>query len=327
MMRSGNGSTGISASPSWSSWAASSRSPWGSRAGCACSTSTTTRCSPGLPRRWRRDSRTPRRLPRRRLRPNTGRSPARQTRRRSPSPAGPRPAACAVTFEGKTCLITGAAGNLGRAVAAAFASAGASLVLIDLDDKVLRSAFGRDDERKLLLRADLLDAASVAQAVAAVRFPGIDVLCNIAGGFRMGHPVHETPESVWELMLDLNAKSVINTARAVVPKMLAAGRGKIVNIGAVAGLAGKANMGAYSASKSAVIRLTESMSVELRDKGINVNCVLPSVIDTPQNRADMPGADPRRWVAPEALADVILFLSSDAARAVHGAAIPVTGLV
>ena len=143
----------------------------------------------------------------------------------------------------------------------------------------------------------------------------------------MGHPVHETPESVWELMLDLNAKSVINTARAVVPKMLAAGRGKIVNIGAVAGLSGKANVGAYSASKSAVIRLTESMSAELRDKGINVNCVLPSVIDTPQNRADMPGADPRRWVAPEALADVILFLASDAARAIHGAAIPVTGLV
>jgi NAD(P)-dependent dehydrogenase (short-subunit alcohol dehydrogenase family) len=232
-----------------------------------------------------------------------------------------------VTFEGKTCLITGAAGNLGRAVAAAFASAGASLILVDLDDKVLRSAYARDDERKAFIRADLLDAASVTKALANARFDRIDVLCNIAGGFRMGHPVHETPEDIWELMLDLNAKSVINTARAVVPKMLAAGYGKIVNIGAVAGLRGGAKMGAYSASKSAVIRLTESMSAELRDKGINVNCVLPSVIDTPQNRADMPSADPRRWVAPEALADVVLFLASDAARAIHGAAIPVTGLV
>lgn len=230
-------------------------------------------------------------------------------------------------FSGKTCLITGAAGNLGRAVAGAFASAGASLILVDLDDKVLRSAYGRDDERKALVRADLLDAASVAQAVAAARFDRIDVLCNIAGGFRMGHPVHETPEDVWELMLDLNAKSLINTTRSVVPKMLAAGYGKIVNVGAVAGLRGGAKMGAYSASKSAVIRLTEAMSAELRDKGINVNCVLPSVIDTPQNRADMPGADPRRWVAPEALAEVVLFLASDAARAIHGAAIPVTGLV
>jgi NAD(P)-dependent dehydrogenase (short-subunit alcohol dehydrogenase family) len=109
--------------------------------------------------------------------------------------------------------------------------------------------------------------------------------------------------------------------------MIASRSGKIVNIAALAGLAGKANMGAYSASKSAVIRLTESMSAELRDKGINVNCILPSVIDTPQNRADMPGADPRRWVAPEALADVVLFLASDQARAIHGAAIPVTGLV
>jgi len=234
-----------------------------------------------------------------------------------------------VTFEGKTCLITGAAGNLGRAVAAAFASTGAALVLLGRDEKSLRTALGNWGERSLFLEADLLDAAAVGNAIrtAVDSFGRIDVLCNIAGGFRMGHPVHETPEDTWELMLDLNAKSVIHTARAVVPGMIAAGYGKIVNIAALAGLAGKANMGAYSAAKSAVIRLTESMSAELRDKGINVNCILPSIIDTPQNRADMPGADPRRWVAPEALAKVVLFLASDAARAIHGAAIPVTGLV
>ncbi|HEX9571129.1 MAG TPA: SDR family NAD(P)-dependent oxidoreductase [Burkholderiales bacterium] len=234
-----------------------------------------------------------------------------------------------MTFEGKTCLVTGAAGNLGRAVAAAFASTGAALVLLGRDEKSLRTVLGNRGERSLFLEADLLDAAAVANAVrtAVDRFARIDVLCNIAGGFRMGHPVHETPEDTWELMLDLNAKSVINTARVVVPRMIAAGQGKIVNIAALAGLGGKANMGAYSAAKSAVIRLTESMSAELRDKGINVNCILPSIIDTPQNRADMPGADPRRWVAPEALAEVVLFLASDAARAIHGAAIPVTGLV
>ena len=234
-----------------------------------------------------------------------------------------------MTFEGKTCLITGAAGNLGRAVAATFASAGASLALVDRDDKSLRAAYGHQAERSLALDVDLLNAGAVVKAVrtAVDRFGRIDILCNIAGGFRMGHPVHETPEDTWELMLDLNARSVINTARAVVPGMLAAGHGKIVNIAALAGLDGKANMGAYSASKSAVIRLTESMSAELRDKGINVNCILPSIIDTPQNRADMPRADPRRWVSPEALADVVLFLASDRARAIHGAAIPVTGLV
>jgi NAD(P)-dependent dehydrogenase (short-subunit alcohol dehydrogenase family) len=213
-----------------------------------------------------------------------------------------------LTFEAKICLITGAAGNLGRAVSAAFASAGAFLVLLDRELKSLRAAYGDKSERILLLGADLLDADAVATAVktAAQRFPRIDVLCNIAGGFRMGSPVHETSEDTWGLMLDLNAKSVINTSRAVVPGMIAAGQGKIVNIAALAGLGGKANMGAYSASKSAVIRLTESMSAELRDKGINVNCILPSIIDTPQNRADMPGADPRRWVSPEALADVVM---------------------
>lgn len=234
-----------------------------------------------------------------------------------------------MTFEAKTCLITGAAGNLGRAVGAALASAGASLVLLDRELRNLRAAYGNQSERALLLEVDLLDASAVAKAVgtAMQRFARIDVLCNIAGGFRMGHPVHETPEDVWELMLDLNAKSVINTARAVVPGMIASRSGKIINIAALAGLGGKANMGAYSASKSAVVRLTESMSAELRDKGINVNCILPSIIDTPQNRADMPGADPRRWVSPAALADVVLFLASDRARAIHGAAIPVAGLV
>jgi len=111
-----------------------------------------------------------------------------------------------------------------------------------------------------------------------------------------------------------------------VPVMLKAGGGNIVNIGAFAAQKGAAQMGAYVASKSAVIRLTESMAAELREKNINVNCVLPTIIDTPENRAAMPDADPKRWVSPQALAEVIVFLSSDAARAIHGAAVPVTGL-
>lgn len=230
-----------------------------------------------------------------------------------------------MNFDGKTCLVTGAAGNLGRAVADAFAANGASLVLVDHNEETLRSAYGQGGERKSLVRANLLDASSVAQALG--RFSRIDVLCNIAGGFRMGQPVHETSEDTWDLMLGLNAKSVINVARAVVPGMIAAGHGKIVSIAALAGLAGKAEMGAYSASKAAVVRLTESMSAELRDKGINVNCIMPSIIDTPQNRAAMPNADPSRWVTPQALAEVVKFLASDGASAIHGAAIPVTGRV
>jgi NAD(P)-dependent dehydrogenase (short-subunit alcohol dehydrogenase family) len=230
-----------------------------------------------------------------------------------------------VEFQGKVCLVTGAAGNLGRAVAAAFAAEGASLLLMDHQVEHLRSAYGNEGEGKRFALADLRDAQSVARALPAGT--RIDVLCNIAGGFRMGQAVHETTDETWDLMLGLNAKSVVNCARAVVPGMLAAGQGKIVNVAALAGLSGKANMGAYVASKSAVMRLTESMAAELRDKHINVNCILPSTIGTPQNRKDMPKADPRRWVAPEALADVVLFLASDAARAIHGAAIPVSGLV
>ncbi|MBI2383686.1 MAG: SDR family NAD(P)-dependent oxidoreductase [Gammaproteobacteria bacterium] len=233
-----------------------------------------------------------------------------------------------MSFDNKVVMITGAAGNLGRAVAAAFASAGASLVLVDLDEGGLRAAYPGADARRLLLAADLTRLESVQTAVQAAvdRFGRIDALCNIAGGFRMGPAVHETLPELWAQMMDMNAGTLLNAVRAVVPRMLAAGGGCIVNVGAGAGQGGRAHMGAYSAAKSAVIRLTEAMAGELRERGINVNCVLPSIIDTPQNRADMPQADPRRWVAPQDLAQVILFLCSDGARAVHGAAVPVVGL-
>ncbi len=228
----------------------------------------------------------------------------------------------------ETVLITGASGNLGRAVAAAFAARGANLALLDRDRAHLDAAFGGESDRRMLVAADLLDAAAVEAAAAAVvaRFGCIDALCNIAGGFRMGTPVHATSDADWNFLFDLNVRTVLHTARAVVPRMLAAGRGRIVNVGAFAAQKGAAAMGAYVASKSAVIRLTETMAAELRDRGINVNCVLPTVMDTPENRNAMPGADPSRWVAPADLASVIAFLASDAARAIHGAAVPVTGL-
>ena len=232
-------------------------------------------------------------------------------------------------LDGRVALITGAAGNLGRAVAQAFAAAGASRVLLGRDEASLRKHYAADDARTMLVGADLADPGSVAVAVgqALARFPRIDLLCNLAGGFDMGPPVHQTPDELWERMLGINVRTVLNTVRAVVPGMIAARYGKIVNVGAASALSGKANMGAYTAAKSAVIRLTESMSAELRDKGVNVNCVLPSIIDTPENRAAMPKADPSRWVSPRDLAEVIVFLASDKAAAIHGAAIPVTGLV
>jgi NAD(P)-dependent dehydrogenase (short-subunit alcohol dehydrogenase family) len=223
-------------------------------------------------------------------------------------------------FDKRTVMVTGAAGHLGRAVAKAFDELGASLVLLDMKEEKAGS--------HLFLQADLRDAESVQRAAhtALQRFGRIDVLCNIAGAFRMGPPVHETKDADWDFLFDVNARSVLHTSRAVVPAMLKSGAGKIINVGAYAAQKGTAAMGAYVASKSAVIRLTETMAAELRDKNINVNCVLPTIIDTPDNRAAMPGADPGRWVPPHDLAAVIVFLASDAARAVHGAAIPVTGL-
>jgi NAD(P)-dependent dehydrogenase (short-subunit alcohol dehydrogenase family) len=228
-------------------------------------------------------------------------------------------------------MITGAAGALGRAVARAFADRGAALVLLDRDEATLRAAFpGGDGEHpgRLLAAADLADATAVQAAAdaALARFGRIDVLCNIAGGFTMGEAVHETSDDTWARMFDLNARSVVHTARAVVPAMQRQGRGKVINVGANGAARGAAQMGAYAASKSAVARLTESMAAELREQGINVNCVLPSILDTPANRAAMPDADPARWVAPADLAAVVVFLASDAARAVHGASVPVVGL-
>ena len=233
-----------------------------------------------------------------------------------------------MSFKGQTVVITGAAGNLGQAVAARFAREGANLALLDLNQAALDQVPAAGAGDVLRQGVDLSDAASVAAAVAAViaRFGRIDALCNLAGGFHMGEKVHEIPADKWDFMMELNAGSVLRMAQAVVPHMLKAGGGRIVNIGANSALGGKAEMGAYVAAKSAVIRLTETMAAELRGHNINVNCVLPSIIDTPQNRAAMPKADPAKWVAPDALADVLLFLCSPAARAIHGAAIPVVGL-
>jgi NAD(P)-dependent dehydrogenase (short-subunit alcohol dehydrogenase family) len=233
-----------------------------------------------------------------------------------------------MSFASRTVIVTGAAGNLGKAVAAAFADQGANLVLVDLKRDGLEKAFGSESERRAFAPANLLEmagATSVAQAALA-RFGRIDALCNIAGGFRMGEQVHETSDENWNFLFDINSRTVLHAARAVVPHMLSAGGGKIVNVGAFAAQKGAAGMGAYTASKATVIRMTEAMAAELRDRNINVNCVLPTIIDTPENRAAMPKADPAKWVAPADLANVIVFLASDAARAVHGAAVPVTGL-
>lgn len=229
---------------------------------------------------------------------------------------------------GRIVMITGAAGNLGSAVADVFGKAGDTLVLVGRSQESLEQAFGKEGSKRMFMGADLLQPVQVEAGVqrAVARFGGIDVLCNLAGGFLMGQAVHATSETNWQRMQDLNVRTLLNAVHAVVPGMLARGRGKIVNVGANSALRGAGQMGAYIAAKSEVMRLTETMAAELREHGINVNCILPSIIDTPENRADMPKADYRKWVPPARLANVIAFLASEEASAVHGACIPVVGL-
>ena len=218
-------------------------------------------------------------------------------------------------FTGKRVLVTGSAGVAGRAVASAFQAAGATVAGVDIVD---------DEAPWPTIVADLIDPEGAASAVAQAGV--IDVLANIAGGFTMGDDIVGTTDDTWDFMMNLNARTALNMCRAAVPGMVSSGTGKIVNVGARGALRGAAAMGAYIASKSVVIRLTETLSDELKRKGINVNCILPSIIDTPRNRADMPKAKFAEWVSPEAIADVVLFLASPAADAIHGASIPVEGL-
>jgi NAD(P)-dependent dehydrogenase (short-subunit alcohol dehydrogenase family) len=139
--------------------------------------------------------------------------------------------------------------------------------------------------------------------------------------------VYATSDQQWEALFKLNVTTMRNVLKAIVPTMIERAKGSIVNIGAMGALTGAAEMGSYCASKSVVMRLTESLSAELKHHGINVNAVLPSIIDTAANRAAMPDADPSNWVAPEDLAHVICFLGSDRSRAIHGALVPVAGLI
>ena len=233
-------------------------------------------------------------------------------------------------FSDRVVMVTGAAGNLGGAVARAFQVTGAKLVLVDRAADRLPRLFPDlvdSPHHFLVTSVDLTKADAVETMVdeTVKRFGRVDVLVNTVGGYRAGTPVHETPLETWDFMLNLNARTLFIASRAVIPHMLQQGSGRIVNVAARAALKGGAKMAAYSLSKSAVVRLTESMAAELKKEGLNVNCVLPGTIDTPQNRQAMPNADHSRWVKSEAIADVILFLASPAARAVQGAAIPVYG--
>lgn len=219
-------------------------------------------------------------------------------------------------LQGKVVVVTGAGGALGRAVCAEATKHGARVIGVD------RVAGDNADVVKWIT----VDLTSVSETVAALgKLRHVDGLFHIAGGFAMGTSAWADDTSEWNEMFRLNVDTFRNALAAIVPIMIAQSRGSIVSVGAASALQGRGAMSAYCASKRAVMTITESLSAELRHKGINANSVLPSIIDTPANRASMPDADFSQWVDPVALADTICFLGSDMARAIHGALLPVKG--
>jgi 3-oxoacyl-[acyl-carrier protein] reductase len=226
-------------------------------------------------------------------------------------------------MDGRVVVVTGASGALGKVVADVALARGARVAGVDHAP----SQTPATENRIELGGVDLSDAAQAKKAIDAVaaHFGRLDALVNIAGGFAF-ETVAEGDPKTWQRMYALNVLTALNASRSAIPHLMASPAGRIVNVGAMGALQASAGMGPYAASKAGVHRLTEALAAECKGK-ITVNAVLPSTIDTAANRASMPKADFAKWVTPQELADVILFLASEAASAVTGALLPVSGRV
>lgn len=225
-------------------------------------------------------------------------------------------------FTNRTVLITGANGGLGRAVTKQFLDAGA------LAAGVYRSGPPPlEHERFFGIEADLSVPEGAAAAVekARSRTGRLDALIHLVGGFAGGKPVAQTGDATWKQMLDMNLNTAFYAMRAALPVLLAAGRGRIVAVGSRTAVEPVATLSAYGVSKAAMVALVRTVALEVKDTGVTANAVLPSVIDTPANRAADPKADFSKWVKPESIANLILWLASDAAADVNGAAVPIYG--
>lgn len=232
----------------------------------------------------------------------------------------------AADFSGKVVMVTGAGGNIGQAVARRFAAAGATVVLVGRSESELSAIAG--EVNGVVGVADVTDPASLDALVKQIEgsHGKIDVLAHTVGGYNAGTPVHESGLDVWDKMMNLNARSVYVSGGRVAKHMVDHKvNGRIIAILAKNAYKGTNNHAAYSASKAAAQRVLESMAAELGKLGITVNGVVPSTIDTPQNRASMPNADYSKWVKPEEIADAILFLASDESRAINGVSLDING--
>lgn len=226
-------------------------------------------------------------------------------------------------MHGKILVITGASGALGKVVAETAHARSAKIAEIDH----AASGIAPSSDRIVIGGVDLSDPAQATNAIetAAGHFGRLDALINIAGAFSFETVADGDPKT-WQRLYAINVMTALNASRAAIPHLVKAGAGRIINIGAMGALQAAAGMGPYAASKAGVHRLTEALAAELKGK-VTVNAVLPSTIDTPANRRDMPQADFSKWVTGEELANVILFLASDAASAMTGALLPVAGRV
>ena len=228
-------------------------------------------------------------------------------------------------FPGKLVLVAGGTGGLGRAVSLAFLEEGAKVVVTYRNQKefdALRSAAGANGSSLEGRRVDVTDGAAVRELVDTIlaKYDGIDALVNTVGGYVGGVNLWETDQ-----MLTLNMRSGYVLARATVPAMLKQGRGAIVNVASKAAVDHAASAAAYAASKAGAVAMMDSLAAEVKGTGVRVNSILPSIIDTEVNRKAMPKADFAKWPKPEDIARVILFLCSDEAKLIHGAAVPVYG--
>jgi NAD(P)-dependent dehydrogenase (short-subunit alcohol dehydrogenase family) len=226
-------------------------------------------------------------------------------------------------MDGKVVVVTGASGALGKVVAETALARGARVAGVDHATSQIPATGNRIE----LGGVDLSDPATAKKAIDAIaaHFGRLDALVNIAGGFAF-ETVAEGDPKTWQRMYALNVLTALNASRSAIPYLSVSGAGRIVNVGAMGAMQAGAGMGAYAASKAGVHRLTEALAAEWKGK-ITVNAVLPSIIDTPANRASMPKADFGKWVTTQELAAVVLFLTSDAASAVTGTLLPVSGRV
>jgi NAD(P)-dependent dehydrogenase (short-subunit alcohol dehydrogenase family) len=236
-----------------------------------------------------------------------------------------------MNFHDKIVLVTGGTGGLGREVTMAFLEAGATIMvtyqLAEEFAAVVAAAQRIGAAAPAGMRVDVTDAQAVEKFIAETlaKHGRLDILVNTVGGYAGGTNLWEVDARVYDKMLQLNLKAGFVLARAVVPQMIRQNRGWIVNIASKAAFDHAAGGALYAASKAAALALMDSLAADVKPYDINVNTVLPSIIDTAANRKAMPGADFSRWPKPEEIARVILFLCSEEARVIHGAAIPVFG--